>query len=111
MELEQLIQMVITIFCSVVASSGFWAYMDKRASKKDGKAKMLLGLGHDRLLYLCLKYLQRGSITGDELENLEYLFVPYEELKGNGTVSKLMIRINNLPITRGIYDKKEENIS
>ena len=46
------VQTIITIACSVLASSGFWAYLMKREEKKDVKTRMLIGLGHDRIMYL-----------------------------------------------------------
>ena len=50
--MDQFSQMIITVICSVMASSGFWAYMTKRIEKKDVKTEMLMGLGHDRIIYL-----------------------------------------------------------
>lgn len=44
--------MVLTIVCAVIASSGFWAYISKRYEKKDVKTRMLVGLAHDRILFL-----------------------------------------------------------
>lgn len=99
--MEQWIQMVITIICSVLASSGFWAWMMKRADKKDVKTEMLMGLGHDRIVYLGGIYIQRGSITVDEYENLyEYLYKPYEKMGGNGSAQRIMNEVKSLPITR-----------
>ena len=40
-----------------------------------------------------------GSITKDEYENLhDYLYLPYQELGGNGTAEKIMKEVSNLPI-------------
>lgn len=110
--MEPWVTTLITVVCSVVASSGFWAVIQSWANKKDAKTKMILGLGHDRLLYLCMTYIARGSITKDELENiLEYLYIPYEELKGNGTVSRLMKKVEALPIvpTEIKFNKEEKH--
>lgn len=110
--MEPWITTLITVVCSIIASSGFWAFMLGRANKKDAKSKMLLGLGHDRLLYLCMNYIDRGVITNEELENIhEYLYTPYLDLGGNGTVSRLMKRVDGLPVTRAISkNKKEEDL-
>lgn len=59
---------------------------------------MLLGLGHDKLLYLCRKYLSKGQISAEQHENLLYLYRPYRELGGNGTIEHLMGEINKLPM-------------
>ncbi len=45
---------------------------------------MILGLGHDKLLYLTDKFAERGGITQKERRNLKYLYDPYVRLGGNG---------------------------
>ncbi len=93
------VQTIITIICSVLASSGFWAYLMKREEKKDVKTRMLIGLGHDRIMYLGLAYINRGYITSDEYENLcVYLYAPYEEMGGNGSAKRIMEEVKKLPI-------------
>lgn len=93
------IQMFISIFCSVLASSGLWNYIQTKREKKDNKTQMLIGLGHDRITYLGLKYIERGYITQDEYENLyDYLYKPYASLGGNGSAKHVMNEVNKLPI-------------
>lgn len=93
------IQMLVTVLCSVIASSGFWAYLMNRRDKKDLKNDMLVGLAHDRIIELGLIYIERGYVTKDEYENLhDYLFVPYEKLGGNGSAKKVMVEVDKLPI-------------
>ncbi len=95
----QWFQILLTIFSSVLASSGLWAYITKRLEKKDVKTEMLIGLGHDRIMYLGMAYIERGYITSDEYENLyEYLYKPYEKMGGNGSAKRIMNEVNNLPI-------------
>lgn len=94
----RILELAITVFCSVLASSGFWAYMMKRAETKDVKTEMLIGLGHDRIMFLGMEYIKRGFITGDEYENLYYLYRPYEKLGGNGSAKRMMDEVNRLPI-------------
>lgn len=95
----QWIQMAITILCSVLASSGFWAFLMKKAEHKDVKTRMLIGLGHDRIMYLGMAYINRGYITSDEYENLfVYLYTPYEEMGGNGSAKRIMEEVKKLPI-------------
>lgn len=91
--------MVLTVICAVIASSGFWTYLFKRSEKKDVKAQVLIGLAHDRILFLGMKYVDRGYVTHDEYENLyEYLYKPYEKMGGNGSAKRVMQMVNNLPI-------------
>lgn len=109
--MEAIWQTLVTIVCAVFASSGLWAYLtarrerkDKKNDKKDAQNAMIMGLGHDRIISLCEKYIDRGWITSDEYENLyTWLFVPYEELGGNGTAKRLMAIVDNLPAKRVEY--------
>lgn len=100
--MESWMQMALTVVCAVIASSGFWAYIQKRSEKKDVKTQMLVGLAHDRILFLGMSYVERGSITRDEYENLyEYLYRPYEKMGGNGSAKRVMQEVNKLPIHNG----------
>lgn len=62
---------------------------------KEGMLAML----HDRIYQLCTVYIDRKSITIDELENLEYLYKSYHNLGGNGTGTSLFERCKTLKIT------------
>lgn len=97
-------QIIITIFSSVLASSGLWAYIQKKAERKDVKTQMLIGLAHDRIIFLGMGYIERGWITQDEYENLyEYLYKPYEAMGGNGSAKRIMTEVNALPIHKYTY--------
>lgn len=92
------VQMIVTVVCSVVASSGFWALVQSRMNKHDANTRLLVGLAHDRICYLGLKYIERGYITQDEYENLnDYLYVPYLERGGNGSAQRVMETVKKLP--------------
>lgn len=100
--MENWLQMTLTVVCAVIASSGFWAYLQARRERKDIKTRMLVGLAHDRILSLGMQYIERGYITRDEYENLyEYLYRPYEKMGGNGSAKRIMQIINTLPIQNG----------
>ncbi|MCD8158987.1 MAG: hypothetical protein LUD77_08855 [Clostridiales bacterium] len=97
--MESWFQMTVTVVCSVIASSGFWAYIQKRAEKSDAKTQVLIGLAHDRIMFLGVKYIERGYITRDEYENLrDYLYKPYEAMGGNGSAKKVMQEVDKLPL-------------
>lgn len=71
---------------------------------------MLLGLGHDRIVYLCMKYIDRGWISSDEYEDLiKYLYTPYVGLKGNGTAERLINEVKKLPIKKLTYVQQAKN--
>lgn len=96
-------EIVITIVCSVFASTGFWAFvtaiMQNREKKVSAEGKMLRGLAHDRICYLGEEYIKQGYISKDDYENLhDYLFLPYEELGGNGTAKRIMDEVKKLPL-------------
>ena len=61
---------------------------------KEGMIAML----HDRLYQLCTKFIEKGEITVDELENLEYMYKSYNNLGGNGTGTALFNRCKDLKI-------------
>ncbi len=108
--MEYRFQIVLTVISSVLASSGLWAYIIKRLEKKDVKSEMLIGLGHDRIMYLGMTYIERGSITSDEYENFyEYLYKPYEKMGGNGSAKRVMDAVNKLPIHKSTYEMEERN--
>ena len=94
-------EQITTIILSVFASSGFWAFLQYLLNKKDTRTEMLIGLGHDRIVYLGTKYIDRGYITAEEYENLyEYLYRPYEKMGGNGSAKRIMEKVKQLPIKK-----------
>ena len=104
--MEPWLQIIITIFSSVLASSGLWTFIMKRSDKKDIKTQMLIGLGHDRIMYLGMVYIERGWITQDEYENLyTYLYKPYELMGGNGSAKRIMKEVDKLSIHKNNYEK------
>lgn len=94
-----IIETIVTIAVSVLGSSGLWAFLQSKMDKNNAKTRMILGLGHDRIIYLCETYIDRGWLTHDEYENLyEYLFIPYKNMGGNGTAERLMKEVEKLPV-------------
>lgn len=92
-------QIVITALTAILASSGFWAFINRKRYDQSLTKKLLIGLAHDRIVTMSLRYIRRGCITQEEHENLfVFLYVPYKELGGNGSVERLMGEVNKLPI-------------
>ena len=110
--LQILITAVVSVFGSVMASSGFWAYMQKRAEKKDKGSpqnRMLRGLGHVKIMEKGMMYIDRKYITKDEYEDLfTYLYEPYIALGGNGSAKRIMDEVKKLPIRPAGYKKGEQ---
>lgn len=108
--------LVSTIIGAIFGGSGvtFLTFMIQRHDKKTDKqqeeyqelsrkiseiADAVKGQGHDRVIYLGSKYIQRGGITKDEYENLyDYIYLPYKALGGNGMAEKIMKDVDSLPI-------------
>lgn len=98
-----ILEAFVTILVSVLASSGVWAVVMKIMDKRDVKTQMLIGLGHDRIMYLGKSYIDRGYITSTEYENLvDYLYRPYELMGGNGSAKRIVDEVKKLPL-----DKKD----
>ena len=64
------IELAVSVICAVLASSGMWTFMQKRADKKDARTQMIVGLGHDRITFLGIHYVERGYSKRDEYEHL-----------------------------------------
>lgn len=106
--MSDLIQMIVTVICAVLASSGFWAFVQKKSDRSSAEIELLIGLGHDRIVYLGMSYLERGWLTEDEYENLhDYLYIPYEKNGGNGSAKKVMESVEKLPIYKTYLHAKE----
>lgn len=101
-----IVNAVVALLSAFLGASGLWTLIGKRLDKKiefssnrDKERAMLVGLAHDRIVWLGMQYIERGWITNDEYENLDlYLFKPYEELGGNGSAEKIMSEVRNLPM-------------
>ena len=107
MDATIILNILLPVLIAIVASSGFWAYISNNKEKKSMQTELLVGLAHDRLTSLSLIYIQRGWITQDEYENLNvFLYKPYEKLGGNGSVKRLMLEVDKLPIRKDKYIDK-----
>lgn len=90
---------IISLLCGVLTSSGLWALILRFIDRRTNQAKMILGLGHDKIIYLGKEYIARGWITADEYENLhDYLYIPYKNMGGNGSAERIMEEVKKLPI-------------
>lgn len=93
------LEMIITVFTSVMASSGFWVFVQNYRDRNDAKTEMIKGLGHDRIMHLAAGYIERGYITRDEYDDLYlYLYEPYQKLGGNGSAKRIMQEVDKLDI-------------
>lgn len=95
---------VLTTFLTVLGgflagSTGFWIYLKGKYEKKDAHSALIMGLAHDKIIFLCIKYIEKGFVTKDEYEDLiKYFWEPYSTLGGDGTVERIMNMVHALPL-------------
>lgn len=93
--MDQTTLVIVTAILSAVTSSGVMSLVvfligrhdkkkEAKAMKNSGESQMLLGLGHDKLIYLTDRFVRRGAISLKEKRNLKFLYEPYARLGGNG---------------------------
>lgn len=107
---------VLSILLAIFASSGIWSVIsliiqskmnsrNKQNEEQSKMNKMVMGLGHDRITFLGMSYVNRGYITKDEYEDLiTYLYIPYKNLGGNGTAELVIQKVQDLPMTKSHSD-------
>ena len=96
---SSIFEIFVPIVIAAVASSGFWAFLDRRSCKRNKFERLLIGLAHDRIVHVGRSYLHRGWITYDEYEDfIKYLYDPYSEFGGNGLAERIKDEVEGLPI-------------
>jgi len=104
----EIVELVVTLMVALAGSSGLWLYVTKKNETKDLRNQLLMGLAHDRIVYLGMKYIEKGYISQDEYENLnDYLYKPYQAMGGNGSAKRIMLEIDKLPMRKTNYVNKE----
>ena len=94
-------QVLTSVLIALISSTGLWSCIASHRSKHDAKTRLLIGLAHDRIIYLGTMFIDRGSITPAEYENLhDYLYAPYAENGGNGSAKRVMEQVKALPIKK-----------
>ena len=91
-------QIILTIITALLTSSGLWAFLGSRLEKNSAERELIVGIGHIEIVFFGMQFLERGWITRDEYETMQDLYKPYIKLGGNGSGTKIMKEIENLPI-------------
>jgi hypothetical protein len=97
-------QALLTSIGAILASSGFWAWMSSRHTKKNQSTelhnavkKLVLVLTYDKVKDLGMAYIERGWISREEFEDYVTLYYePYKALGGNGVAEKIFRQVSNL---------------
>ena len=50
--MSETIKIILAIIASLMASSGFWGWVTNCKRKDSAEKRLLIGLAHDRILYL-----------------------------------------------------------
>jgi hypothetical protein len=88
----------LIVFGSVMASSGFWAFILKKDTARGATTRVLMGLTYHQITSLGMAYIQRGWITREEFEEYQkYFFDPYKALGGNGVAERIFHEVKELP--------------
>jgi len=93
------LQTLLTVIGTLIASSGFWAYVQYKDNGRRQNNQLLMGLAYDKIISMGLGYIERGWITRDEYEDYRrYLYEPYKALGGNGVTERIAAEVSNLPL-------------
>ena len=107
------VQMSVTIFCTMLTSSGLWAFVASKQKINDASTRLMLGLAHDAIVSQGVRYINRGYITFDEYEDfMKYLCEPYATFGGNGMAEKIIDQVKKLDVVSGTCDedaRKKDN--
>lgn len=95
---EPIVVALITALGMVTASSGLWAYLQKRNVAQTAYTRLLMGLAYDKIVTIGMAYIQRGWVSKDEYEEyLKYLVEPYKAMGGNGVAERVASEVGSLP--------------
>jgi hypothetical protein len=99
--LDPAIVAFLSIFGGFLAGSGgFWVYLTKKFQREDRVRQLIMGLAHDKIVYLGIKYIEKGFVTKDEYDDLfKYFWDPYEALGGDGSAERIIRMVQLLPLT------------
>ena len=93
------VDVLVTVFVTVLASNGFWALLQKKFDRNSTEKTLLVGLAHDRIIYVGERFISRGWITYDEYEDfMKYLYEPYAKYGGNGIAERISDEVKKLPL-------------
>lgn len=99
MDANILITAVVTTLGTFIASSGFWAYIQNKDSKRSATTQIIAGLAYDKITWLGMGFIERGWMTRDEYDDFrKFLYDPYRKLGGNGMAERVMEDVQRLPI-------------
>lgn len=94
-----MIDTIINYFVSA-ACGGLVTWLVLGTKKLSSLQKVIKALSHDALFSRCEQLILKGSITSDDLENLNMLYEAYHDLGMNGAGEELYNRAKSLPLVQ-----------
>lgn len=91
-------QIILTIITSLLASSGLWAFLSSHFERNTAEKDLIVGIGHIELVFFGMQFIERGWITREEYDTMRGLYEPYVKLGGNGSGTRIMQELEELPI-------------
>lgn len=98
--MDPALQALVIAFGGFLAGSGgFWVYLTRKYEKRDAVNKLIMGLAHDKIVFLGMKYIEKGFVTKDEYDDLfKYFWEPYQALGGDGSAERIIRLVDLLPL-------------
>lgn len=93
------LQMIATIVAAVLASTGFWAFLQKVVSKPRALDRLVLAIVQERFVNLAQDCIDQGYITKQQYKIMMDIYKPYKATDGDGLVDKYWSEVNKLPLT------------
>lgn len=104
MDLDPSIQALFVALGGFMAGSGgFWVYLrtkyERRDKEREAYVALIMGLAHDKIVFLGLKYIEKGWVNKDEYDDLiKYFWDPYCALGGDGSAERIVNLVKLLPL-------------
>ena len=97
----QLWEFIYSFIALILGSSGLWAWIASIRNNNSSEKKIMKGLAFHMIMQQGAYYLNRGSISDIEYNDLhDLLYVPYQDIGGNGAAKRLMEKVSELPQRR-----------
>lgn len=94
-------EIIIAVLSSGVLSTlitGAFSIWKSRKEREDGITAGVRMLLYDRVKFLGKKYLEKGQVTAEELEDLVEMHRIYHTMGGNGFLDSVMDSVKHLTI-------------
>ena len=101
------------LFSGVLAGAGciirkLWEQQKQTEAKQEANNKGTCALLRDRIVQSYYHYFERGWITLHGLESVEKMYEEYHNLGGNGTITKLVEDLKELPVRDKVAVMQEQ---